>query len=265
MSQNHFMCIVVITGTVLVFSYANAFDLGDLVNKELSKKLDGTNTQTSATPTEHDGLSNFSNEDRVDSLKAALRQGAETSVASLAKENGFLGNDKVRIPLPESLQKTDRLLHRLGMGKYSDDLITSMNRAAEAAVPEAMDLLVRAIKDMSFKDAKAILTGGNDAATQYFRKNTEAELGERFKPIVSQSIQKVKLAETYDRLASKGAQFGLVDKGDANLENYVTQRTLDGLFVMMAEQEKAIRANPLQATSSLVRKVFSATHSDRGN
>ena len=98
MSKNHFMCIVVITGTVLVFSDANALDLGDLVNKELSKKLDGTNTQTSARPAEHDGLSNFSNEDRVDSLRAALRQCAETSVASLAKENGFLGNDKVRIP-----------------------------------------------------------------------------------------------------------------------------------------------------------------------
>ncbi len=265
MFNNHFTRTILVVGTVLAFSYASALDLGDLVNKEMLKKLDSTNTQTSATPAEHDGLSNFSNEDRVDSLKAALKQGAETSVASLAKENGFLGNDKVRIPLPESLQKTDHLLHRLGMGKYSDDLITSMNRAAEAAVPEGRALLVKAIKDMTFKDARAILTGGDDAATQYFRKNTEAALGDQFKPVVSQSMQKVKLAEAYDRLASKGAQFGLVDKSDANLEDYITQRTLNGLFVMMAEQERAIRANPLQATSALVRKVFSATHSDSGN
>ena len=121
-------------------------------------------------------LSSFSNKDQVTSLKQALTQGAETAVKNLAKENGYLGNDKVRIPLPESLQKVNGALRRFGMGKYADELVTSMNRAAEAAVPEAKTLLVGAVKKMSVEDAKGILTGGDDAATQYFRKNTETVL-----------------------------------------------------------------------------------------
>lgn len=180
------------------------------------------------------------------------------AVTSLAKENGFLGNDKVRIPLPENLQKADSLLHQLGMGSYTDDLITSMNRAAEAAVPEAKNLLVGAVKKMTVEDARGILTGGNDAATQYFRKNTESALTDKFKPIVNKSMQKVKLAEKYDQFAGKAANFGLVDQRDAKLDDYITRKAMDGLFLMMAEQEKAIRENPALAVGSLAQKVFSA-------
>jgi len=129
-------------------------------------------------------LSGFSNQDQVTSLKQALTQGAETAVKNLAKENGYLGNDKVRIPLPDSLQKVGGALHRLGMGKYADELVTSMNRAAEAAVPEAKTLLTGAVKKMTVKDAKDILTGSDDAATQYFRNNTEIALAGKFKPII---------------------------------------------------------------------------------
>ena len=144
------------------------------------------------------------------------------------------------------------------MGNYADDLTTSMNRAAEAAVPEAKTLLVGAVKSMSVADAKAILTGGNDAATQYFRKNTEAALSDKFKPIVNKSMQKVKLAEKYDQFAGKGVQLGVVDQKDAKLDDYITRKAMDGLFLMMAEQEKAIRANPMQAAGSLAQKVFGA-------
>ncbi|MFZ5503125.1 MAG: DUF4197 domain-containing protein [Pseudomonadota bacterium] len=203
-------------------------------------------------------LGKFSSKDQVTSLKQALTQGAQTAVAGLAKENGFLGNDKVRIPLPESLQKVESLMRNFGMGQYADDLTTSMNRAAEAAVPEAKLLLTNAVKKMTVADAKEILMGSDDAATQYFRKNTETALGDKFKPIVNKSMAKVKIAEKYDQFAGKGAQFGLVDKEDAKLDDYITRKALDGLFLMMAEQEKAIRANPLQATGSLAKKVFSA-------
>ena len=203
-------------------------------------------------------LSSFSNKDQVGSLKQALTQSAQTAVASLAKENGYLGNDKVRIPLPGSLQKLDGTLRKFGMGKYADELITSMNRAAEAAVPEAKTLLVGAVKKMTVEDAKGILTGGDDAATQYFRKNTEAALAVKFKPIITKAMQKVKVAEKYDQFAGKGVRFGLVDERDAKLDDYITRKAMDGLFVMMAEQEKAIRANPLEATGSLAKKVFSA-------
>jgi hypothetical protein len=204
------------------------------------------------------GLAQFSNKDQVGGLKQALTQGAETAVSNLARKDGYLGNDKVHIPLPDNLKKADKAMRRFGMGKYSDELITSMNRAAEAAVPEAKTLLVGAVKKMTVADAKSILTGGDDAATLYFRKNTETALAGKFKPIVGKAMQKVKLAETYDRFAGKGEKFGLVDKRDANLDDYITRKAMDGLFLMMAEQEKAIRANPLQATGDLAKKIFSA-------
>lgn len=252
--------------TLLVFAItpAQAFDLGNLVNKETLNKLGNAAPGAEPAPrppagsASSTGLAGISNKDQVGSLKQALTQGAEMAVATLAKENGFLGNDKVRIPLPESLQKADNLLRKFGMSKYADDLNTSMNRAAEAAVPEAKNLLTGAVKKMTVSDAKAILMGGDDAATQYFRKNTEAALSEKFKPIVNNSMKKVKLAEKYDQFAGKGAKLGLVDERDTKLDDYITRKALDGLFLMMAEQEKAIRANPLQATGALAQKVFSA-------
>ncbi len=204
------------------------------------------------------GLAQFTVQDQVESLRQALTQGAQTAVTSLAKENGYLGNAKVRIPLPENLQKTEQTMRRFGLGKYADELVTSMNRAAEAAVPEAKMLLINAVKSMTVNDAKNILLGNDDAATLYFRKNTEAALGERFKPIVAQSMQKVRLAQAYDRFAGKGTKLGLMDERDAHLENYITRKALDGLFLMMAEQEKEIRAHPLQATGDLAKKVFAA-------
>ncbi|NCS75260.1 MAG: DUF4197 domain-containing protein, partial [Gallionella sp.] len=134
----------------------------------------------------------------------------------------------------------------------------SMNRAAEAAVPEAKTLLLGAVKKMTVEDAKAIFTGSDDAATRYFRKNTETALAGKFKPIVGASMKKVKLAKTYDQFAGKGAQFGLVKEQDAKLNDFITNKALDGLFLMMAEQEKAIRADPLKASGNLAKKIFSA-------
>ncbi len=163
----------------------------------------------------------------------------------------------MRIPLPDNLQKAERAMRKIGLGKYADELTTSMNRAAEAAVPEAKTLLVEAVKNMTLTDAKDILLGSDDAATQYFRRNTETALGEKFKPIVSQSMQQVSFAQTYDRFAGKAKKVGLVKEKDAHLDDYITGKALDGLFLMMAEQEKEIRAHPLQASSSLVQKIFS--------
>lgn len=235
---------------------AAALDLGGLLDKAAQYGAPpATSAAQPAKPAAD--LSMFSNKDQIGSLKQALTQGAETAVKNLAKENGYLGNPKVRIPLPDSLQKADSLLRQFGMGRYADDLVTSMNRAAEAAVPEAKTLLVDAVKKITVADAKAILTGPDDAATQYFLKTTESALAGKFKPIVAKSMQKVKLAQTYDQFAGKGAQFGLVDERDAKLDDYITRKALDGLFLMMAEQEKAIRANPLEATGNLAKKVFS--------
>jgi len=247
--------LISVIGMLTVSLSASAFDLDRLKTRFDELKAAETSEASTSKPS---GLAQFSIQEQADSLKQALTQGAENAVTSLAKENGYLGNDKVRIPLPENLQKADRTLRRFGMGKYADELVTSMNRAAEQAVPEAKALLFSAVKNMTVNDAKGILLGNDDAATQYFRRNTETALGGKFKPIVTQSMQKVSLAQAYDRFAGKGMKLGLIDERDAHLEDYITRKALDGLFLMMADEEKAIRAHPLQATGDLAKKVFAA-------
>jgi hypothetical protein len=203
-------------------------------------------------------LADISGRDASGGLKEALTQGAGKAVELLGRQDGFLGNPKVRIPLPESVQKVEGLMRGLGMGKQADELLTAMNRAAEAAVPQAKVLLVNSIKQMSVEDAKGILSGGEDSATQYFRRTTSGPLAEKFKPVVQKAIARVKLAEKYDQFAGKAAKFGLVREQDAHLENYVTQKALDGLYLMIAEEEKAIRNNPAEAVGKLAKKVFGA-------
>lgn len=203
-------------------------------------------------------LADISGQDAGGGLKEALTQGAGKAVALLGRNDGFLKNSKVRIPLPESLQQVESVMRGLGMGKQADELIVAMNRAAEAAVPGARDLLVEAVQQMSVEDAKGILTGGDDSATQYFRRKTAAPLGEKFLPVVKQAIDQVKLAHTYEKFAKKAAKFGLVKEADTHLESYVAKKALDGLYSMIAEEEKAIRTNPLGAAGSLAQKVFGA-------
>jgi hypothetical protein len=204
------------------------------------------------------GIADLSNQDTAAGLKAALTKGSQAAVEMLARPDGFLRNERVRIPLPESLHKVEGLMRGLGMGKYADELVTTMNRAAESAVVEAKPLLVNAVKAMSVQDAKGILTGGEDAATQYFRRSTAAGLTEKFLPIVKKSTQKVKLADKFNEFAGKGVKFGLVDQKDADLNNYVTQKALDGLFLMIAEEEKKIRKDPVGSASGIISKVFGA-------
>ena len=201
-------------------------------------------------------LAGLSNGEASSGLKDALTQGAGVAVGKLGVENGFLGNEKVKIPLPDALKRIESGLRLMGMQRQADELVVAMNRAAEQAVPEAKALLIGAAKNMSVQDAKGILTGGDTAATDYFRKTTSAQLTEKFLPIVTQATSKVGLAEKYNNLAAQGAQLGLVDAKQAKIENYVTQKALDGLFLMIAEQEKAIRKDPIGAATGMARKVF---------
>lgn len=203
-------------------------------------------------------LADISGKDAGAGLKEALTQGASKAVDLLGRQDGFLGNPKVKIPLPESIEKVAGLMRNFGMGKQADELVTAMNRAAEAAVPQAKTLLVNSIKQMSVADAKGILTGGEDSATQYFRRTTSAPLAQRFQPIVQKAMAKVKLAQKYDEFAGKAAKYGLVREQDTHLDNYVTQKTLDGLYLMIADEEKAIRKNPAEAAGNLAKMVFGA-------
>ena len=204
------------------------------------------------------GLDAISTGDASAGVKEALAKGADYAVASLGKEGGFLGNSKVKIPLPGYLQKAESGLRMMGLGKQADELSNTMNHAAEQAVAEAKPILSDSIKKMSVQDAKGILTGGEDSVTQYFKRTSTDQLTQKFKPIVSASTKKLQLAEQYNALAGKAASIGVVDKKDADLDAYVTQKAMDGLFLMIAEEEKKLRSNPVGAGSDLLKKVFGA-------
>ena len=204
------------------------------------------------------GLADITNADATSGLRQALNDGSVAAVAKLGVENGFFANPKVKIPLPPTLKRVEGALRLAGMRKQADELVLSMNRAAEAAVPEAKQLLIDAVKKMSVQDAKKILTGGDTAGTEYFKRTTEKQLAQRFLPIVKKATDRVGLAQQYNSLAGQGAQLGLIKKDQATIEGYVTRKALDGLYFMIAEQEKAFRKDPLGASSDIVRKVFGA-------
>lgn len=232
---------------------ANALDLKDLDLKSITDKVTKSTGGSSS-----GAVDALTNDEMVGGLKEALDQGVDIAVSNLGATDGFFGNKEVKIPLPDSLKKVEKGMKLIGMGKQSDDLILKMNRAAEAAVPEAKALLASSIKQMTLTDAKAILTGPDDAATQYFKKTTSDQMRDKFLPIVTKATEKVQLAQTYNKYAELGSQFGVVDQEDANIERYVTNKALDGLYLMIAKEEAAIRQDPIGQTSSLLKKVFGA-------
>ncbi|MCB1887578.1 MAG: DUF4197 domain-containing protein [Rhodocyclaceae bacterium] len=203
-------------------------------------------------------LADLSQREAAGGLKEALAQGAGKAVELLGREDGFLGNPKVKIPLPEVLAKTEPLLRTMGKGKDLDKLVSTMNRAAEQAVPQAKPLLMEAVQAMTVEDAKQILSGGDDSVTRYFQEKTEGQLVTLFEPMVKAQTDSLAVSKTYNKLAGTGAGFGLLKAEDARVEGYVTRKALDGLYLMIAEQEKAIRKDPVGAAGALARKVFGA-------
>lgn len=201
-------------------------------------------------------LSGISNADASAGLKTALEKGAVAAVALLGKTDGFLGNPKVRIPLPGYLEDASKLLRNFGQGKRIDELVTSINRAAEAAVPMGKDLLVNAVRTMNVNDAKNILTGGETSVTTFFAEKTRTPLGVKFLPVVTKATEKVGLANKYNEFAGRAAGFGLVKKEDANIQQYVTGKSLDGLYLIIGEEEKKIRQDPVGTGSAILKKVF---------
>jgi hypothetical protein len=197
----------------------------------------------------------------VGGLKEALSKGVEKAVAGLGKQDGFLKDADVKIPMPESLQRVEKALRTMRQDKLADEFVTSMNRAAEQAVPEAAGVLGDSVKQMTVADAKGVLTGTNNAATQYFRRTSETNLHARFLPIVKAATEKAGVTSAYKRMTDKaggGLGGGLLGKQAPDLDGYVTRKALDGLFLKIAEQEKIIRENPVARTTDLLKKVFGA-------
>ncbi len=226
----------------------------------LTKSLLGPNSAASA-------ASGALTSDQIGSgLKEALGKGVSNAVASLGHDGGFLANAEVKIPLPGSMQKVESGLRLAGQGQLVDDFVASMNHAAEQAVPVAAGVFGDAIKQMSISDAQSILSGPPDAATQYFRRTSQTNLQARFYPIVQKATDSVGVTARYKELTGKfaavntlGSLFGSkasTSSGPADIDAYVTEKALDGLFKMVAAEEKNIRSNPLARTSDLLKTVF---------
>lgn len=203
-------------------------------------------------------ISDLSDREATQGLKAALETGAMAAVKLLGQTDGFLGNERVRIPLPGYLEDASKLLRVLGQGGRIDELVVAMNRAAEAAMPLAKDLLLGAVRAMNVTDAKNILTGGDTSVTRFFAEKTRSPLSVKFAPVIARTTAKVALAEKYNRVAARVADMGLVKKEDATIERYVTVKSLDGLYFMIGEEEKKIRRDPVGTGSAILKKVFGA-------
>lgn len=229
----------------LVFAFSGI--LPAQTKKKTTTKPKTTVVKTTVTDTEISG-----------GLKEALTKGVRFAIDTLGRENGFLNDARVKIPLPKSLQKLEKGLRVAGQGKAVDDFVASMNHAAEKAVPVAIDVFVDSIKQMTFDDARRILLSGqNDSATQFFRRTSEENLRGKFRPIVEDFTEQVGVTNKYKTMIGKyGFASQLLGKDATDLDGYVTQKALDGLFFMVAEEEKKIRQDPIGRTTSLLKKVF---------
>jgi hypothetical protein len=201
-------------------------------------------------------LSQLSSKDANSGLKAALEQGANAAISSLGVADGFLNNEKVKIPLPSILEKAKPILKLSGQGKHLDELVIAMNRAAETAVPMAKPLLLDAVKTMSVADAKNILSGGDTSITDFFRQKTSTALTTKFTPTVKAVTDKVGLASKYNSVMAKAQKMGAVPEKEATVESYVSDKAVDALYTMIAEEEKKIRQDPIGTGSKIIGKVF---------
>lgn len=219
-----------------------------------------TNTTSAALPS----LAGLSQDQVADALKQALGKGVSSAITNLAKPDGFLANPKVKIPMPEKLQSVEKTLRALKQDQYADEFVTTMNRAAEAAVPEALPIFTDALKSMTIDDAKKLVSGTNDSATQFFKTKGEKQIQEKMSPIVKQATEKAGVTAAYKKLLAQGGGASSFlgklnyDTSTLDVDKYVTQKASDGLFKMIAEEEERIRKNPAARTTELLQKVFGA-------
>lgn len=242
---------VIVGITALTYSLRSEAGWGDFLDK-----LIGSDDKTSDSSS---SLAALTDGEMIDGLKEALSVGVQRAISLLGKEGGFLNDASVRIPIPSALKSVEKGLRAVKQDKYADQFIATMNSAAEKAIPLAGDIFGNAIKNMSLEDAKSILSGPDDAATTYFRRNTESQLSESIYPLVQEATNETGVTSSYKSLTKKaGILGGLVDEDDLNLDKHVTSKALDGLFAKLALEEAKIRQDPLARSSDLLKKVFSS-------
>ena len=189
-------------------------------------------------------------------LKEALSVGSKNAVKIVSQADGYFKNPAIKIPLPEKVRKVERPLRKIGLGKQVDEFIVTMNRAAEKAAPAARDIFVGAVKEMTIQDAMGILRGGDTAATEYMRSKTHDKLYSAFKPTVSKAVKDVGVTRSYQQLVDKAKKSRLITDASLDLDHHVTSKALDGLFYMVAQEEKKIRKDPVARVTDLLKKVF---------
>ena len=274
---------IIVSTLILSSSLSFAFDLGsiaksvvDNVTKEQTS-TQATTSEKATTNTTNTSTSNISDSTVTSGLKEALKTGVNYAVTQLGSSNGYLDNSAVKIPLPDNLAKAETLLRSVGGNQMADNLINSMNTAASKAAPKTAEVFVNAIDKMSVTDAQAILSGGNEAATNYFKANTSDSLKKLIAPIIQETMKENQVATYYDTVNNlyKSSAKGLVDNSgvmgmaksfgvdsyipgssDESLDEYITTKAIDGLFTMIGQKEAAIRANPVEQTSSILKQVF---------
>jgi hypothetical protein len=214
---------------------------------DLLKKAEGSLEQRNT--------SGLSNDKIVSGLKEALQVSTTNAVAKTGKPDGFLKNEAIKIMLPPKLETVAKGMRMLGMGQKVDELEVGMNRAAEQATPEAKQIFISALKKMTFDDARHILSGGDTAATDYFKRTSSGELTTAFTPIVHRSMEHVGVVQQYNQVI-KSAPGGSAIAGEMDINKYIVGKTLDGLFYMLGEEEKKIRKDPAAQTTALLKEVF---------
>jgi hypothetical protein len=257
------MCRKRISGAVAAFVFTFVFwgAASSLAGNSLldqGASLLNTLNKSSSETGSSDGSDSVSltNNEIVSGLKEALEKGAGTVISQLGAQNGFNSDSSIHIPLPSYLSKAQLLMDKAGLGAYADDVELKLNRAAEAATPKAKALFVNAISQMSFEDAKSILNGADDAATQYFKKTTSSDLTEAFTPVVEETLEQIGAVKAYDQMMEKYKSMPLVPDLKGNLTDYAVKEALNGIFYYLAKEEKAIRENPAKQTTALLKKLF---------
>ena len=274
---------IIASTLILSSTFTFAFDLGSIAKSvvdNVTQEQTTTTTQkttVAVAPTQSNTNSNISDSTVSNGLKEALKTGVNFAVTQLGTNNGYLNNTAVKIPLPDNLAKAETLLRSAGGNKMADDLINSMNTAASKAAPQTAEIFMNAIDKMSLADAQGILSGGNEAATNYFKANTTDSLKKLISPIVQETMKENNVASYYDTINNvyKSSAKGLVENSgimsmaknfgvdsyiptssDESLDSYITTKTIDGLFTIIGQKEAAIRANPVEQTTSILKQVF---------
>ena len=262
---------IILSSLVICSTLSFAFDLNSFT-KEIVNDITKTETKEDKTVT-----SSLSQNTVSKGLKEALKVGVNYATKTLGAQNGYLNNADVKIPLPENLQKAETLIRSAGGDKIADDLIKSMNNAATNAAPETAKIFIDAIEKMNLEDAKKILAGDEHSATNYFKENTNEALRKLIKPIVNKTMQENSVSKYYDTFNTYYKQYGkeyvenssvmnlaknfgvdeyIPSSSDESLDDYVTNKAIDGLFKMISEKEASIRENPVEQTTSILKKVF---------